>query len=79
MAWVGPLLVPGAAEVGEDVARRASSVSAQGDDLGQRPGDAVADRVDELGHQFSAAGPVGLAVGGDVAVVLLLVDSKAIR
>ena len=44
-----------------------------GDELGQGGRDAAAERVDRRCHELPAAGPVGLAVGRDHA----LVDAQA--
>src|SRR5690606_6610592 len=43
--------------------------ASQGDQLGQWPGDALAQAGDELGHDLAATSPVGVSVGSDHALV----------
>jgi len=59
MASVGPLLVRGPVEVGQDVGGPPGQGSAEGDDLGQSRWHAPADGLDQVPHQLAAAGPVG--------------------
>ncbi len=62
MARVGPLLVPGRSKY---VAGAVLQGPPEGDEFGQRCGDAVAERLDQLPDQFAPARTIGFAVGGD--------------
>jgi hypothetical protein len=69
MASVGPLLVPGAVEVGQDVSGSGLEGPAEFGDLDQRGGDAGADGFDELDHQLTSCRAVFVPVGGDHSLV----------
>jgi hypothetical protein len=69
MASVGPLLVCGSVEVGQDVRSALLQRSPERDEFGQRGGDPVAEGVDQRGHRGSALRGVGVAVGVDHALV----------
>ncbi len=59
----------GPVEVGQHIVGSLLQCSAQCDHLGQRGGDAVADRGDQAGHHGPASGPVGFTVGRDHPLV----------
>ena len=56
-------------EVGQYVSGSLAQGAAELGDLDQRPGDAGAERLDQLDHQLAARGWVGVPVGGDHPLV----------
>ena len=69
IASVGPLPVRGPVEVGQDVGGPVLQRPPEPDDLAQGGRDVVADGGDQPGHELTALGPVGFAVGGDHALI----------
>jgi hypothetical protein len=59
----------GPVEVGQYVSGSLAQGAAELGDLDQRPGDAGAERLDQLDHQLAARGWVGVPVGGDHPLV----------
>lgn len=64
-----PIRGAGTVEVGQDVAVSPGESSAELAELLQGGGDSGGDGVDDLAHRHPAADPVGVAVGGDRALV----------
>lgn len=65
----GPVAGAGAVEVREHVPCPAFQRPAKRNDLGQRGGNAGADRADHCPHELFPSGAVRFAVGGDNALV----------
>ena len=60
---------PEPVEVGQHVSGSLARGAAKLGDLDERPGDAGAERLDQLDHQLAARGWVGVPVGGDHPLV----------
>lgn len=65
----GAVAGAGLVEVGQDVASSSGEGPAESDHLAQRSWDVLADRVDDLREFGFPGGAVGVAVGGDDALV----------
>ena len=65
----GSVAGSGPVEVSQHVDGPLGERAAQGDQLGQRLGDPVAERVDQLHHQLATTSSVGFTVGDDHALL----------